>query len=274
MPIERLKSSNANALLRSKIGNHQLKIIGIIPSRYASQRLPAKSLADIYGKPMVQRVYERAKRSRLLTDVIVATDDERIAAAVKKFGGNAVMTPATIQSGSDRVAFAARSLGADIVVNVQGDEPLIEPDLIDQTIQLLLDDNQLVVGTAVKKIVALEELLTPSVVKVVVDKNNFALYFTRSLVPFVRDSQEVTDWLKHAVFYKHFGIYVYRGPFLQHYTSLTPTPLEQAERLEQLRILEYGFRIKTAVTEHDSIPVDTQEDLDRVREKFKIQNSK
>ena len=251
-----------------------MKIIGIIPSRYASQRLPAKSLADIHGKPMVQRVYERAKQSRLLTDVIIATDDERIASAVKKFGGNAAMTPQSIQSGSDRVAFVARSLDADIIVNVQGDEPLIEPAMIDETIQLLIDDAAAVVGTAVKKITLLDELLTPNVVKVVIDKNNYALYFTRSLVPFVRDSQEVTDWLKRAVFYKHFGIYVYRGSFLQQYASLPPTLLEQAEKLEQLRILEHGFRIKVAITEFDSIPVDTQEDLDRVSAKFKIQNSK
>jgi 3-deoxy-manno-octulosonate cytidylyltransferase (CMP-KDO synthetase) len=250
-----------------------LKIIGIIPSRYASQRLPAKSLADIHGKPMVQRVYEKAKQSRLLTEVIIATDDERIASAVKKFGGNAVMTPQSIQSGSDRVAFVARSLDADIIVNVQGDEPLIEPAMIDQTIQLLIDDAAAVVGTAVKKINLLDELLTPNVVKVVIDKNNYALYFTRSLVPFVRDSQEVTDWLKRAVFYKHFGIYVYRSSFLQQYASLTSTLLEQAEKLEQLRILEHGFRIKVAITEFDSIPVDTQEDLDRVRAKVKIQNS-
>lgn len=251
-----------------------MKIIGIIPSRYASQRLPAKSLADIDGKPMVQHVYERAKRSRLLTDVIVATDDERIKTAVKKFGGNAVMTPETIQSGSDRVAFVARTMDADIIVNVQGDEPLIDPALIDQTVQLLIDDTAAVVGTAVKKITSLDELLTPNVVKAVIDKNNFALYFTRSLVPFVRDSAEVTDWLKRAVFYKHFGIYVYRGSFLQQYATLTPTRLEQAEKLEQLRILENGFRIKVAITEFDSIPVDTQEDLDRVRAKVKIQNSK
>jgi 3-deoxy-manno-octulosonate cytidylyltransferase (CMP-KDO synthetase) len=250
-----------------------LKIIGIIPSRYASQRLHAKSLADIHGKPMVQHVYERAKRSRLLTDVIVATDDERIETAVKKFDGKALMTPSTIQSGSDRVAFAARSLDADIIVNVQGDEPLIEPAMIDQTIQLLVDDPAVHVGTAVKKITMLDELLTPTVVKVVLDKNNFALYFTRSLVPFVRDSQEVTDWLKRAVFYKHFGIYVYRSAFLQQFTSLASTPLEHAEKLEQLRILEHGFRIKVAVTEFDSIPVDTQEDLDRVRTKVKVHNS-
>ena len=218
---------------------------------------------------MVQRVYERAKQSRLLTDVIIATDDERIASVVRKFGGKAVMTAPEIQSGSDRVAFVARGLDADIIVNVQGDEPLIEPAMIDQTIQLLIDDDTAVVGTAVKKITSLDELLTPNVVKVVIDKNNYALYFTRSLVPFIRDSQEVTDWPTRAVFYKHFGIYVYRGSFLQRYASLPSTPLEQAEKLEQLRILENGFRIKVGITEFDSIPVDTQEDLDRVRAKIK-----
>ncbi|HTR82181.1 MAG TPA: 3-deoxy-manno-octulosonate cytidylyltransferase, partial [Bacteroidota bacterium] len=178
-----------------------MKIIGIIPSRYASQRLPAKALVDIQGKPMVQHVYERAKMSRMLNDVIVATDDERIETAVKKFGGNAVMTPKDIRSGSDRIAYAARSLDADIVVNIQGDEPLINPKVIDETVQLLVDDLSAVVGTAVKKIQSIEELLTPSVVKVVLDKNCYALYFTRSLIPFVRDSAEVTDWLKHATFY-------------------------------------------------------------------------
>jgi 3-deoxy-manno-octulosonate cytidylyltransferase (CMP-KDO synthetase) len=250
------------------------KIIGIIPSRYGSQRLPAKSLADIQGKPMVQHVYERASQSRLITEVIVATDDERIETAVKKFGGTVVMTPVSIQSGSDRIAYVARSISADIFVNVQGDEPLIEPKMIDQTVQLLIDDDSVLVGTAVKKITQLDELLTPNVVKVVLDKNNFAMYFTRSLVPFVRDSSEVTEWLNHATFYKHFGMYVYRASFLQQFTSFAPTPLEQAEKLEQLRILEHGYRIKAAITEHDSIPVDTQDDLDKVRKHFKIQNSK
>jgi len=251
-----------------------LKIIGIIPSRYASQRLPAKSLADIHGKPMVQHVYERASQSRLLTDVIVATDDERIESVVKGFGGHVVMTPTDIRSGSDRIAHVARSLESELIVNVQGDEPLIEPKVIDQTIQVLLDDADAVVSTAVKKIISLDELLTPSVVKVVIDRKHFALYFTRSLVPFVRDSAEVTDWLKHAAFYKHLGIYVYRSSFLQQYASLAPTPLEQAEKLEQLRILEHGYRIKVTLTEYDSIPVDTQEDLERVRRQIKNQKVK
>ena len=218
---------------------------------------------------MIQHVYERAKRSSMLTDVLVATDSERIESAVKKFGGNAVMTPTDIQSGSDRIAFAARSLDADIIVNVQGDEPLIEPGMIDETVQLLTGDSAVVVGTAAKKITELNDLLTPNVVKVVLDKNNFALYFTRSLVPFVRDSFEVTEWLRHATFYKHFGIYVYRASFLQEFARLKPSTLEQTEKLEQLRILEHGYRIKVAVTQFDSIPVDTKEDLEKVRKKIK-----
>jgi len=246
----------------------ELKIVGIIPARYASQRLPAKPLAEIQGKPMIQHVYERARETKLLTDVIVATDDARIEAAVKQFGGKAAMTPADIQSGSDRIAFVARTIDADIVVNVQGDEPLIDPKLIDETVQVLIDDEKAVVSTAVKRITSLDDLLTPNIVKVVLDKNNYALYFTRSLVPFVRESSEVTDWLKHAVFYKHFGLYVYRSAFLQEYSLLKPTPLEMAEKLEQLRILEHGYRIKAAVTSYDSIPVDTAEDLDRVKKKL------
>ena len=246
-----------------------MKIICIIPSRLASQRLPEKALADIHGKPMIQHVYERAKRSSMLTDVLVATDSERIESAVKKFGGNAVMTPVDIQSGSDRIAFAARSLDADIIVNVQGDEPLIEPGMIDETVRLLTNDASVVVGTAAKKITELNDLLTPNVVKVALDKNGFALYFTRSLVPFVRDSFEVTEWLRHATFYKHFGIYVYRASFLQEFSRLKPSTLEQTERLEQLRILEYGYRIKVAITQFDSIPVDTKEDLEKARKKIK-----
>jgi 3-deoxy-manno-octulosonate cytidylyltransferase (CMP-KDO synthetase) len=250
---------------------NSLKIVGIIPSRYASTRLPAKSLADICGKPMVQHVYERTKQSLLLTDVVVATDDERIESAVKRFGGNVVMTPATIQSGSDRIAYAAQSISADIVVNVQGDEPLIESRMIDQAVQLLVDDDSAVVGTAAKKITSQDELHNPNVVKVVLDKNMYALYFSRSTIPFVRDARVSAEWLNHATFYKHFGIYVYRSEFLKKFSSFQPTMLEQSEKLEQLRILENGFRIKVAVTEFDSIPVDTQGDLEKVRAKIQQQ---
>lgn len=241
-----------------------MKIVGIIPSRYASTRLPAKPLVDICGKPMVQRVYEQAKKSALLTDVIVATDDERIESAVKTFGGKVVMTPADIHSGSDRIALAAKNMAADIVVNIQGDEPLIDPQLIDQTIQALIDDEAVVVGTAVKKISSQNDIFNPSVVKVVLDKNNYALYFSRSPIPHVRDARNENEWLTQATVYKHFGIYVYRADFLQHYTTMPQSPLEIAEKLEQLRVLENGYRIKCVITEYESLPVDTQEDLEKI----------
>lgn len=241
-----------------------MNIIGIIPSRYASTRLPAKPLVDICGKPMVQRVYEQAKKSALLTDVIVVTDDERIESAVKTFGGKVVMTPADIQSGSDRIALAAKNMAADIVVNIQGDEPLIDPQLIDQTIQALIDDEAAVVGTAAKKISSQNDIFNPSVVKVVLDKNNYALYFSRSPIPHVRDARNETEWLTQATVYKHFGIYVYRADFLQHYTTMPQSPLEIAEKLEQLRVLENGYRIKCVITEYESLPVDTQEDLEKI----------
>lgn len=243
-----------------------MKIIAIIPARYASTRLPAKPLVDICGKPMIQRVYEQAQQSKLITDVIVATDDDRIAFAVRMFGGKAQMTPVDIQSGSDRIAHVAKELNADIVVNVQGDEPLIDPLLIDQTIQTLINDGDAVVSTTVKKTLSHQDVFNPNIVKVVLDKNNYALYFSRSPIPHIRDAKKDSDWFNGTHFYKHFGIYVYRKKFLQHFTTLPQSPLEQAEKLEQLRILEHGFKIKCVVTDYESVPVDTPEDLKKVVE--------
>lgn len=242
-----------------------MKIIGIIPSRYASTRLPAKSLADIHGKPMVQHVYERANASKLITRVIVATDDERIASAVTAFGGEAVMTSRDIQSGSDRIAKASEGLDADLIVNIQGDEPLIDPGMIDDTIRLLADDAQAVCGTAISKIHDAGELSNPNVVKVVVDDEMTALYFSRSPIPFVRDAADITAWPGQTPCYKHFGLYVYRSAFLRRFTTWAPGVLERAEKLEQLRILEHGFRIKCALTSAESVSVDTPEDLEKVR---------
>ncbi|MFA6541560.1 MAG: 3-deoxy-manno-octulosonate cytidylyltransferase [Bacteroidota bacterium] len=245
-----------------------MKIVGIIPSRYASTRLPGKPLADIAGKPMVQRVYEQAKRSSLLTDVIVATDDARIEEAVKKFGGNVVLTPDDIQSGSDRIALAARDTGAGIVVNIQGDEPLIDPRVIDRTIEALIAEPAAVVGTAVKRITSADDIFNSNIVKVVLDKKNRALYFSRSPIPHLRDIADSGNWLNVTAMYKHFGLYVYRVDFLRQYTALPVSPLEQAEKLEQLRILENGFTIQCVITEYESIPVDTPEDLEKVRMYF------
>lgn len=240
-------------------------VIGVIPARYASKRLPGKLLLELRGKPIIEHVYEGAKKARLLSDVIVATDDERVSAAVTGFGGSVVMTPLTIQSGSDRVAYAAKNLQADVIVNIQGDEPLIKPEMIDETVQALLDDDLVVVSTPVRKISSREELSDSNVVKVVIDESEFALYFSRSIIPFLRSEPNQDMWHKRHHYYKHIGLYVYRKQFLLTFTQWDSSPLEQAEQLEQLRILEHGHRIRCVVTEHDSFAVDTPEDLERLK---------
>lgn len=241
-----------------------MRAVAIIPARYASQRLPAKPLAVLSGKPMIRHVYERAAQASGIADVIVATDDERILEAVAAFGGKGVMTPADLQSGTDRIAYVARSLtDADIVVNVQGDEPLIEPAMIDEGIYVVTRGSS-PVGTLVKRITDLAEVLNPNTVKVALSQNNTCLYFSRSPIPFGRDKEQ-SEWLSAYTFYKHIGIYIFRREFLHTYTSLPQTPLELTERLEQLRILEHGFSIAAGITQFDSVPVDTPEDLERVR---------
>ena len=241
------------------------RVVAIIPSRYASERLPAKPLADICGRPMVQHVYERTARASLVDRVIVATDDERIAAAVRGFGGEVRMTPAACTSGSDRIALVARDLpGTRIVVNVQGDEPLIPPAMIDQAVQLLLDDPSLEAGTVVRRITDPADLTNPAVVKAVLDAQGRCLYFSRSPIPHVRGT-DPGRWPEQTACFKHFGLYVFRRDFLLAYAALAPTPLEQAEKLEQLRILEHGHRLGAAITGFDSVPVDTPADLERVR---------
>jgi 3-deoxy-manno-octulosonate cytidylyltransferase (CMP-KDO synthetase) len=214
---------------------------------------------------MIQHVYERASLASLVNTVLVATDDERIASAVRTFGGNAVMTPASLQTGTDRIAFVARTIQeADIIVNVQGDEPLIESQMIDEAIQPMLENSEITAGTLVKRIQREEELINPNVVKVVLDTNGYCLYFSRSIIPFGQ-ALRGDDWLAHLTYYKHIGLYVFRRELLLRYAAMNPTPLEQAENLEQLRILEHGFRIKGIVTSYDSSPVDTEEDLNAVR---------
>lgn len=237
--------------------------VAIIPARYASERLPGKPLADIGGKPMIQHVYERTSLAKRVHRVIIATDDKRIASAVRAFGGEAVMTPPSLRSGSDRIAYAARSLKeAKIIVNVQGDEPLIVPDMIDQAITPLWEDNTLVAGTLVRRIGSEHELRNPSIPKVVLDRQGYCLYFSRSPIPFVRDHDQ---WTVAGDFYKHIGLYVYRREFLLRFSTLPQTPLELLEKLEQLRILEHGYRIKAVETSFDTIPVDTPDDLEKVR---------
>ncbi|HEX9006182.1 MAG TPA: 3-deoxy-manno-octulosonate cytidylyltransferase [Bacteroidota bacterium] len=242
------------------------RVLAVIPARFASQRLPGKPLADIGGRPMIVHVIERVRRARSVDEILVATDDRRILAAVEGAGCRAVMTSPALRSGTDRIAAAVRAEEpeADIIVNVQGDEPLLPPAMIDQAVGPLVADPAIEAGTLVKRVESLEELRNPSIPKVVLDREGYCLYFSRSVIPHLRDLPEEA-WLARGPFYRHIGIYVFRRDFLLTYAAMAPTPLEQAEKLEQLRILEQGHRIRAAVTELESIAVDTPEDLERVR---------
>jgi 3-deoxy-manno-octulosonate cytidylyltransferase (CMP-KDO synthetase) len=238
-----------------------MKAIGIIPARWQATRLPGKPLAEIAGRPMIQHVYERAREAASLTEVIVATDDERILAAVRECGGQAVLTSPDHRSGTDRVAEAAAERDADVVVNIQGDEPLIDPHAIDALVAPFLSEPALSMTTLAVPIRAAEEIDDPGVVKVVVDRHGYALYFSRYPVPYQREEGTGSSGGR----LKHLGLYAYRADFLQAFSRMEPTPLEQAEKLEQLRALENGERIFVVLTEHDAVSVDTPEDLARVR---------
>ncbi len=246
------------------------RVVAIIPARFGSTRLPGKPLADICGKPMIQHVYERAARAKTIDWCLVATDDERIASVVRGFGGHAVLTPENLETGTDRVAFVARSLrDADILVNIQGDEPLLEPAMVDEAVRILLVNDQANAGTLVRVLDDERDLDNPGVVKVVLDLNSNCLFFSRSAIPFARDHAGGNRTAHHH-YYKHIGLYVYRRRFLLRITDLPRTPLEMTEQLEQLRILENGEQIKAAVTVFDTIPVDTPDDLRRVCEKMEM----
>lgn len=248
----------------------------IIPARYQSSRFPGKPLELINGRPMVCHVAEASASASMVTRTIVATDDQRIYEAVSKEGWQVVMTSPDHPSGTDRLAEVAKDLDSDIIVNVQGDEPLVLPETINQVVQLLLDDPEAEMGTVCRRIERADDLWDPNVVKVVFDEQGNALYFSRSPIPFHRDlwasssnnrGNNSVD-MNAVICYKHMGLYGYRRDFLLHYASMAPTRLELIEKLEQLRVLENGYRIKVAVTPHDSVGVDTPEDLERVRDLF------
>ncbi len=239
-----------------------MKIICVIPARYASTRLPGKPLADIAGKPMIVRVYERALQAKVPSEVIAAVDDERVFEAVKAAGGNAVMTKKDHPTGTDRLAeVALKCEDADVIINIQGDEPLIDPQIIDDLAQQFIDDEDLQMAT-VKTPMNEDEKAEPGNVKVITDKNGYALYFSRSLIPYPRENTGVTV-------YKHIGIYGYRRDFLLQYAKMEPTPLETTESLEQLRALENGYKIKVIATDKHFVGVDTKEDLQKVNEIYK-----
>jgi 3-deoxy-manno-octulosonate cytidylyltransferase (CMP-KDO synthetase) len=247
-------------------------IVGIIPSRYASTRFPAKPLVGIEGKTMIQRVYEQASKAHNLSRVIVATDDQRIFDHVKEFGGDVMMTSAEHQTGTDRCAEVLAQLNSvDVVINIQGDEPFIDPEQIDQVAELF-QRAETQIGSLVKEIEDAEDLFSDTVVKVVRSKTDQAIYFSRAAIPFIK-GVEKKDWMKSATYYKHIGIYGYRAYVLESISKLPQTDLEKSESLEQLRWLENGFTIQLAETEHESNSVDTPEDLDRLLDKMVLRES-
>ncbi len=241
-----------------------MKCLAIIPARYASTRFPGKPLANIHGKSMIRRVYEQVLQASLVDEVVVATDDQRIANEVDTFNGRWVMTLPSHPSGTDRCFEALQKTGGlfDMVVNVQGDEPFIDPSQIDQLIRLIQEEKA-EIGTLALRIADKETLFNPNVVKVVVDDQNRALYFSRHPIPYMRNVN-ADEWLAHQSFYKHLGIYAFKSEILGKITQLPMTSLEKAESLEQLRWLQNGIRIKVGFTETQSQAVDTPEDLQKL----------
>ena len=241
-----------------------MKFIGIIPARYASTRFPGKPLAMLGGRTVIQRVYEQA--TAILDEAYVATDDERIFQAVEQFGGRAIMTRADHKSGTDRIEEAAEKIGtqADVIINIQGDEPFIQKSQI-ETLMHLFDEPSTQIGTLGKRFESIEAAMNPNSPKIVTDKRGFALYFSRSIIPYVR-GKEQAEWLQHFPYLKHLGLYAYRREVLQEVTQLPQSPLEIAESLEQLRWLENGYRIRVGLTDVETVGIDTPEDLQRAEE--------
>lgn len=234
-----------------------METIGIIPARLGSSRFPGKVLADLLGRPMIQWVWEAAKRTHCLEDLIVATDEERVVRAVESFGGKAILTSRDHRSGTDRIVEVVAALKVKVVINIQGDEPMLEPSMVDDLAKLMLDDPDIGMATLMHSISDPEELEDPNVVKVVTDKDGFALYFSRAPIPYWK--------ISHQRAFKHIGMYAYTKDFLLKFAKLPSTALEQQEALEQLRALECGFRIKVIETKHNPVGVDTPADLEKVK---------
>jgi len=248
-----------------------MKFIGIIPARYESTRYPGKSLADMAGKPMIQRVYEQVKLA--LDEAWVATDDNRIFDAVEAFGGNAVMTSTSHRSGTDRCNEAYSKIGKDfdVIINIQGDEPFIQPQQI-ETLKSCFDSKDIQLSTLVKpfkKEDGFEVLFNPNSPKVILNKNSEAIYFSRSIIPYIRDAHH-TEWLDKHTFYKHIGMYAYRADILKEITQLKQSSLELAESLEQLRWIESGYKIKVGFTDIETIGIDTPEDMEKALKHLNI----
>jgi 3-deoxy-manno-octulosonate cytidylyltransferase (CMP-KDO synthetase) len=250
-----------------------MKVAAVIPARLNSTRLKNKILADINGKPMIQHVWERVKKAHLVDEVIVAVDKERVLKIVEGFGAKAVFTSPEQPSGTDRIAEVASTVDADVYINIQADEPLIHPVMVDQLAQVFEYERGVQMATFVKRIHKEEDIINPNVVKCVMDRKGFALYFSRSPIPYIRNKSDLAGKIGgpdlediSGRYFKHIGLYSYTKDFLFTFTNLPKSTLEEDEALEQLRALEHGYKIKTMETRYDTIGVDTQEDLDRVRE--------
>ncbi|MFA6141810.1 MAG: 3-deoxy-manno-octulosonate cytidylyltransferase [Candidatus Omnitrophota bacterium] len=243
-----------------------MNAIGVIPARWGATRFEGKILANLLGKPVIQHVWENAKRAKTLDDLIVACDDERILKVVEAFGGKAVYTSPDQPSGTDRIAEVVNPLDVAIAVNIQGDEPLIKPIMIDSLVLALEDEKVAHMATVIKKIDDQEELTNSNVVKAVIDKNGYALYFSRYAIPYNRTGE--TDPKKRPVYYKHVGLYAYTKDFLFTLRSLSVSPLENAEKLEQLRVLENGYKIKTVETKFDTVGIDRPDDLKKAEDQL------
>jgi 3-deoxy-manno-octulosonate cytidylyltransferase (CMP-KDO synthetase) len=241
------------------------KIVAVIPARYASTRLPGKPLVSLAGKPMIQHVYERTQKARAVHEVLVATDDQRIADAVRAFGGQAHMTRSDHRTGTERIAEVAAHESADVFVNVQGDEPLIDPAAIDTAVAALLEEPPAQIATVVTPIRHAADIMDPNVVKTVLDFDENALYFSRAPIPWIRDTQQKV----HVKYWKHLGLYVYQRDALLEYPTLPQGELEKIEQLEQLRWLENGWRIRAVEVPHDAISVDVPDDVARVEKLLK-----
>ena len=255
-----------------------MRVIGIIPARWKSSRLEGKVLANLLGKPVIQHVWEKAKESKVLEDVIIATDSEKVMKVIEGFGGKVVFTSKDQPSGTDRIAEVVNPIDVDVIVNIQGDEPLIHHSMINDVANALLEDKSASMATVVRKLSSEEEYQNPNVVKAVIDKDGYALYFSRSPIPYFREPIHTDPACintpgrcVNGPAYKHIGLYAYTKDFLFTYTNLPKSKLEEAEKLEQLRALENGYKIKTVETDFDTIGVDTAEDLKKVEEILKKQ---
>jgi 3-deoxy-manno-octulosonate cytidylyltransferase (CMP-KDO synthetase) len=243
-------------------------VVGVIPARYNSSRFPGKPLVRIQGRTLIEWTFRNASKALMLDRLIVATDDSRIFSTVQKFGGQAILTSPRCKTGTDRVAEVAAKVKGDIFVNIQGDEPLIHPSIIDGMVRTLIKYKSCPIVTAAVRIKDAGMLADPNVVKVVIDHKGFAHYFSRSVIPFPRDTKDLSAAVRRNLFLKHVGIYAYRRIFLRKFLTLSRSFHEFVEKLEQLRALDWGYKIKVLVTRHDTVGVDTKADLERVEKKL------